>query len=267
MGILNITPDSFSDGGQLANDSEPKLTLVLNQVQKMLVAGADILDIGGESTRPGAAEIPPEEEIKRVVPVIQAIHQQFPQAIISIDTRKSTVAQAAIAAGASIINDVSGLTFDAEMVGIAAKTKAAVVIMHSQGTPQTMQNNPFYKNVVAQVKTFLASQAQWAINQGVLPENIIVDPGFGFGKTIEHNTQLLRGLADITDLGYPVLLGTSRKSFLALQDKTIAPKQREALTAATSAVGIQAGVKLIRIHDVEQQAPVIRLLDKTFRPI
>lgn len=257
MGILNITPDSFSDGGALAS-----INAVLQRAEEMLSLGVDILDVGGESTRPQAAEVPADEEINRVLPVIEAISKRFPQAIISVDTRKAKVAHLALQYGATMVNDVSGLTFDADMMDVVSSAKAYVVIMHSVGTPQTMQQNPHYNNVTEDVADFLMRQAAKALYNGVPKNRIIIDPGLGFGKTVEHNVTLMKKLADITQLGYPVLLGASRKSFLTLGDDTIAATDREALTAATTALGVKAGVKIVRIHHPEQQLPVLRLVDK-----
>jgi dihydropteroate synthase len=257
MAILNLTPDSFSDGGRL--DS---LDAALQQAERALAAGADILDIGGESTRPGAATIDPELEISRVLPAIRAIHKHFPQAVISIDTRKSSVAKAALEAGARIINDVSGLQYDPAMAETAAQFDATLILMHSQGTPETMQQNPQYPHgVVTEVSAFFERQIERAVQAGVSAEHIVLDPGFGFGKTLQHNLLLLHHLHQFLRFGLPVLIGTSRKSFLTLGNRHIEVDRREALTAASVALGMQQGARWIRVHDMETQIPVIRFIE------
>lgn len=262
MAILNVTPDSFSDGGAIACVED-----ALKAAERAVQAGADILDVGGESTRPGAKTVEPKEEIARVVPVIEAIHQAFPEIPISIDTRKAAVAEAAVQAGASIINDVSGLQYDAILADVAARYETKLVIMHSQGTPETMQKNPVYPNgVVEEVHVFFERQIALAENAGVNREHIILDPGFGFGKTLEHNLTLLKGLEAFQSFALPVLVGTSRKSFLTLGKAEITPDRREALTAASMAMALQKGASVVRVHDVETQAPVIRLLELLLDP-
>jgi len=265
MGILNVTPDSFSDGGTFFQEGCVDVVAVVSRAEALLAAGADIIDIGGESTRPGAVAVDTEEEMRRVIPVIQAIHQCLPQAIMSIDTRKSSVAREAVAVGAVMINDVSGLQFDPQMGAVIAETGVFGVMMHSQGTPDVMQQAPTYSDVVDEVAAFLTAQAKRLQTMGVASEKIILDPGFGFGKTLDHNLALLRHLNRFTALGHPVLLGTSRKSFLTMGHTTIAPQERDVLTAATTALGIHAGVKIIRVHDVAQQALVAQLLDAAVR--
>lgn len=259
MAVLNCTPDSFSDGGQYL-EQEP----LLAAAQEAVNCGASILDIGGESTRPGAATIPDEEELQRVIPAIQAIRQRFPDTCLSIDTRKASVARAAIQAGATMINDVSGLTYDPAMADVAAETGAALVIMHTQGTPETMQLNPTYDDVVQEVMAFLSKRTAQAMATGVSRENIWIDPGFGFGKTLADNLALLRNLSSFNALGYPVLVGTSRKSFLTLGDKSIPPDQREALTAASLTTAIQQGAAAVRVHDIKTQGPVVRFLNRLY---
>jgi dihydropteroate synthase len=260
MAILNITPDSFSDGGKLST-----VEAAVQQAAHAIAAGAHILDIGGESTRPGAATIDPAEEVARVRPVIEAIHDAFPSARISIDTRKALVAKAAIQAGASMINDVSGLQYDSAMAKVAADTGAQLIIMHSQGTPETMQQNPHYTNgVVTEVLRFFERQIAFALSAGVQREQLILDPGFGFGKTIAHNLTLLQQLSRLRTFGLPLLVGTSRKSFLTLGNQDIPVNEREALTAASITLALQQGASYIRIHDVATQVPVIRLVEATF---
>lgn len=257
MAILNVTPDSFSDGGRFDG-----LDDVLLAAERAVQAGADILDIGGESTRPGAKEISIEEETARVVPVIKALHRRFPEVLISIDTRKAAVAGAAVQAGAGMINDVSGLQFDPAIAGVAARAESWLVIMHSQGTPETMQANPSYsQGVIPDILAFFRQQVAVAEAAGVRRERIILDPGFGFGKTLNHNLEILGRFEAFQELGLPLLAGTSRKSFLALGNKSIGPQDREALTAASLALAIQKGASYVRVHDVESQAPAVRLLD------
>lgn len=257
MAILNLTPDSFSDGGKLNN-----LDAILRQAEHALAAGADILDIGGESTRPGALAVDANEEISRVIPALEAIHGSFPHAVISIDTRKAAVAKAASEAGATIINDVSGLQFDPAMAEVASSSGARLILMHSQGMPETMQQNPQYPNgVVAEVAAFFEQQIAKAIKAGVVRDRIILDPGFGFGKTLQHNLTLLHYLDYFQKFELPILIGTSRKSFLTLGNRDIDVNDREALTAATMALGLQKGATYVRVHDVETQIPVVRLVE------
>lgn len=277
MAILNITPDSFSDGGQLFNeglfgeDFNKSVDHILLSAQLALEAGADILDIGGESTRPGAQPVSTDDELCRVIPVIKALKQVFPDAVLSIDTRKAQVARAAVEAGASIINDVSGLQFDGAMASTAAEAAkthdARLVIMHAQGTPETMQQHPDYpRGVVTEVMNFFSQQTQLAKDAGVPAENIILDPGFGFGKTIDHNLELLKELKLFKALGYPILAGTSRKSFLTLgKSDIIAPAERDTLTAASLMSAIENGADLVRIHNVPALAPVVGLADRLYR--
>ena len=264
MGILNLTPDSFSDGGQwLAPTGDVRLDSVLAHAHGLMDHGCTVLDVGGESTRPGATTVPEGEEISRVVPVVTALRRHFPAIAISIDTRKAAVAEAALHAGASIINDVSGLIYDPAMVHVAAQSSAILILMHSQGTPQTMQQNPQYDDVVAEVKTFLQRQSEFAIQQGVLEKNMVWDVGFGFGKTIDHNLQLLANLNEFTKEGFPVMLGTSRKSFLTLGHAAIPPEERDALTAATVWHGAMAGCSWFRVHNPQAVQPVLALAQAT----
>ncbi len=261
MGVLNVTPDSFSDGGQFHGNADA----AVKAAAALLEAGADVLDIGGESTRPGAQEVPADEECRRVVEVIARIHRQFPDALISIDTRKSLVAHEALSAGASIVNDVSGLRFDPALADVVAGFDATYILMHSLGTPETMQDDPTYIDVVTEIRGFLLRQTQYAMDHGIAKPNIWIDPGFGFGKTLEHNLALMNRLEELTALGFPMLVGTSRKSFMTLGDSTIAPGEREALTAATLALAVRAGARMVRIHDVQRHRPVVRLADRIVR--
>ncbi len=253
MAILNVTPDSFSDGGHLTT-----VEAALLAAERALNAGATVLDIGGESTRPGAQAVSEAEELRRVLPVLEGLHATFPKAKLSIDTRKSAVAQAAVAAGARMINDVSGLRFDPALARVAAETGADLVIMHSIGTPETMQQHPTYTNVVAEVCEFLTRQTAWAMAQGVRREQLWVDPGLGFGKTVAHNLALLKALPEIAALGFPVVVGPSRKRFLTLGTEDVPAEERDALTAASLAFCQSA--QLVRVHNPVAMAPVVRFL-------
>jgi len=257
MAILNVTPDSFSDGGRLTS-----VDTVLRAAEHALAAGASILDVGGESTRPGAQAVDVQEEIERVIPGLTAIHRRFPKAVLSVDTRKSQVAEAAIQAGASWINDVSGLQYDPNMAKVIARHKATLVLMHSQGTPDTMQRDPQYPNgVVDSILQFLKTQIGVAEKAGIDRDHLVLDPGFGFGKTVAHNLELLRGLEQFQELGLPLLVGTSRKSFLTLGNRDITVHEREALTAVSLTLAAQKGATYVRVHDVETHTPVIRLAE------
>lgn len=256
MAILNVTPDSFSDGGRFSGTDA-----VLQAAEASLNAGASILDIGGESTRPGALEVPVDEELKRVVPVVEAIQEHFPEAVISVDTRKSKVAAAAIQAGAMIINDVSGFQFDETLLPVVASSQAQLVLMHSQGTPQTMQNAPDYpEGVVPSVMKFFQQQMQLGESAGLYKERIILDPGFGFGKTAAHNLALLKHLDVFQTLECPILVGLSRKSFLTL-GKDIPPQERDTLSAAAMTLAIERGARYIRVHNVKEQREVRDFLE------
>ncbi len=241
MGILNVTPDSFYDGGQHA-----RLDQALHHAEQLIREGADILDIGGESTRPGAQEVPVPEELDRVIPVIEALRRHF-DIPISVDTRKAPVAQEALRAGADWINDISALRHDPDMVRVAREYGAPVVLMHMQGTPQTMQQNPTYKDVVQEVYAFLEERIRFAESHGI--HRLLVDPGIGFGKTLEHNLALLHNLSRFTELA-PVLLGVSRKSMFGHLGAGETPGERLEGTLAAAAVAVDAGVRILRVHDV-----------------
>ena len=261
MAILNVTPDSFSDGGRLSG-----LDAILKAAETSIAAGAELLDIGGESTRPGALTITAADEIERVRPAIEAIHKRFPKITLSIDTRKAAVAESALEVGARIVNDVSGLCYDPAIAAVVARYQAGLIIMHSQGEPQTMQHNPQYPNgVVESVSTFFEQQVNQAVQAGVAKERIILDPGFGFGKTRTHNLTLLAQLNRFQRLGYPILVGLSRKTFLSPVAESgkalLPPAEREALTAAGIAMAVERGARYIRIHDVARHASVIRLTE------
>ena len=254
MGILNITPDSFSDGG-IHNETA---TAVEHGI-KMVEDSADVIDIGGESSRPGAAAVSVEEELSRVIPVIRELTART-DALISIDTYKPTVARAALDAGASIINDITGLA-DEEMRKLAAERCMPTIIMHMQGTPQTMQTNPVYEDLISDILAFLRKRIGAAVEAGLPEEFIIIDPGIGFGKTAEHNLEIIRNLADFKSLGLPILLGTSRKAFIGKALGGLPVTERVEGTAVTLAIGIANGASIIRVHDVKKMAQVARMAD------
>jgi dihydropteroate synthase len=255
MGVTNVTPDSFSDGGRF---HEAEAALV--QARKLVADGADILDIGGESTRPGAVPVLEELEIERVVPLIRAIRAESGVAI-SVDTMKPAVARAAVAAGASIWNDVSALRYEPESLATAAELGCEVVLMHMQGDPRTMQADPRYGDVAAEVCDFLAARAEAAVAAGVVRDRIWVDPGIGFGKHItEHNVPLLGELERVVALGYPVLLGASRKAFIgALDGGKVPADQRLGGSIAVALAGAAAGVAAVRVHDVRETVQALRV--------
>ncbi|WP_113911031.1 dihydropteroate synthase [Roseovarius dicentrarchi] len=244
MGILNVTPDSFSDGGQF---NAPEAALA--QAHAMAAAGADMIDVGGESTRPGAQPVPAEEEIARTAPVIAAIRAGA-QTPISIDTRKAAVAQAAIGAGANLVNDVSGFTYDQALAPWCADAGLPVCVMHAQGDPQTMQENPVYDHVTLDVYDFLSDRINALVSQGIDPAQIIVDPGIGFGKTQAHNLTLLSQLSLFHGLGCAVLLGASRKKFIGTIGAAPDPAARMPGSVAVALAGIAQGVQIVRVHDV-----------------
>ncbi len=255
MGILNVTPDSFSDGGRYI-DTEKALA----HAREMAGAGADIIDIGGESTRPGAAPLPEEEELARIIPLIKQLSSEL-SVPLSVDTYKSRVAQKALEAGAEIVNDISGLRFSPDMAKIAAEYGAAVIIMHIKGTPRDMQQNPVYKDVVGEVISYLGEGIELAEKAGVDREKIFIDPGIGFGKTLEHNLTLLNRLDELRGLGRPIILGTSRKKFIGTVLNVPVPEQRVDGTAATVTIGIERGASVVRVHDVARMAQVARMTD------
>lgn len=248
MGILNVTPDSFFDGGR-HNDVEA----ALKQAEKMLQDGADILDIGGESTRPKSLSVSSGEQIARVIPVIKAIRAQLSkEVLISVDTRLSTVAKAALAAGANIINDVSAGRDDPQILTVAAQANCPIILMHIQGTPETMQDNPYYEDVLAEVLASLENSVEQAITAGIKRENIIIDPGIGFGKRVQDNLTLLAHLNKFVATDLPVLLGTSRKRFMGALCHVTEPAELVTATAATTVLGVMAGIQIFRVHDVKE---------------
>ena len=246
MGVLNVTPDSFSDGGKF---TDPETAIA--HAQAMVAAGADILDIGGESTRPGAALVPEVEEVARTAPVISALRAAGIEIPISIDTRKAAVAEAALSAGAGMLNDVSAMTYDAAMAGTAKRSGAPICLMHAQGDPETMQKDPHYHNVLLDVYDHLAERVAAAEAAGISRDRIIVDPGVGFGKTQAHNLALIRGLSLFHTLGCPILLGVSRKRFIGNIAGVERAEDRASGSVAVALEGLRQGVQIIRAHDIE----------------
>ena len=254
MGVLNVTPDSFSDGGSYL-DPEAAVRRGLEMAEQ----GADLLDVGGESTRPGAERVPVAEERRRVLPVIERLAAAV-RIPISIDTSRAEVASAALDAGAAVVNDVTALRGDADMAGTAARRGAAIILMHMQGRPRTMQRRPRYHDVAGEVSAFLASAAERAQAAGIPPDRILIDPGLGFGKTTAHTLTLMRSLGRLVLLGYPVVLGPSRKSFIG---KTVGGGVQERLggTIAAIAAARRSGVHIVRVHDVQPAVQFLRMLD------
>jgi len=251
MGVVNVTPDSFSDGGRFVDPD-----LAVAHALRLVAEGAVILDVGGESTRPGAAPVDVDEELRRVVPVVERLAGET-ETPISVDTSKAAVARAALAAGASVVNDVTGLEGDPAMLPLVAETGCDVCVMHMRGEPRTMQNDPRYDDVVADVKAYLARRRDALVAAGVAPERITLDPGIGFGKTYEHNLELLRRVGELHELGRPLLVGHSRKRFLG----QILGDPDADRTAATVGVAVwlaSQGVQLIRVHDVRPVADALR---------
>jgi dihydropteroate synthase len=255
MGIINATPDSFSDGGSYL---DPKAALAHGLA--MLSDGADILDIGGESTRPGSAAVSADEELRRVIPVIQALRRES-DALISIDTSKAAVARAALDAGADIINDVTGLRGDPDMPSIAAETGAGVVIMHMQGTPRTMQAAPKYDDVIAEVGDFFRHSIEQSVASGIDPMSIVLDPGIGFGKTPQHNRALLRGLSAFHAFGRPLLVGVSRKSFLGWITGSTAMDDRFWPGIALTSYCREHGARILRVHEPKPHREALRMTE------
>ncbi|MCF2946790.1 dihydropteroate synthase [Paraglaciecola aquimarina] len=251
MGILNVTPDSFSDGG-----SFNKLDNALTHAELMIAQGADFIDVGGESTRPGAREVSTQQELDRVIPIIEAIQQRF-DTVVSIDTSKAQVMQDAVKAGAGLINDVRALQLEGALTA-AANAKVPVCLMHMQGQPKGMQNNPNYQDVMGEVNGFLQSRIEACNQAGIATEHIIVDPGFGFGKSLEHNYQLLAQLNELSSLGCAILSGTSRKSMLGnLLNRGV--EQRLAGSIVTAGLAVQMGAKILRVHDVKETLDAIKI--------
>jgi dihydropteroate synthase len=271
MGILNVTPDSFSGDGMIAKGDTVRASV--EQARQFLADGADILDVGGESTRPGSQPVNADEEIERVIPVIEALAKEFPDALISIDTYKASVTEAAFKAGAHILNDVWALRADPQLASVAASFGVPVILMHNRSSPASVEvrqqlGNAYigsaYENLVGDVRRELLSSVDLALNAGVEERRIILDPGIGFGKTREHNLELIDRLGEVRALGYPVLLGPSRKSFIGFT-LDLPPDQRVEGTAATVAIGIDRGADIIRVHDVKEMARVAKMTDAIVR--
>ncbi|WP_448573631.1 dihydropteroate synthase, partial [Trichothermofontia sp.] len=265
MAVLNVTPDSFSDGGQFNS-----LETAVSQAHRLVAAGADILDIGGQSTRPGAVTVTEAEELARVIPVITALRSGWgdyePLSLpISVDTTRASVAQAAIAAGADLINDISAGTFDDQMLATAAALQVPIVLMHLRGTPQTMQQLTDYRDLIGEITMFLTTQVAAAQVAGMPGSHLILDPGIGFAKTVEQNVHILRQLPQLRALGYPLLIGPSRKSFIGHLLNEPDPQQRDWGTAAACCAAIAGGADLIRIHDCQAMQAVCRVADAIWR--
>jgi dihydropteroate synthase len=252
MGIVNVTPDSFSDGGDVT-------TVQAAVARAKAMQAADILDIGGESTRPGAEPVGSAEEIRRVAPAIRAIRDAGITTSISVDTRKAAVAEAALDAGADMVNDVSALRYDPELADLVAARGVPLCLMHSKGDPATMQNDPRYTDVLGEVLDHLAARMAFATSRSIAPDKLIVDPGIGFAKTQEHNLALLAGLAAFHDLGVPVLLGASRKKFIGTIGGAVAAKDRMPGSVAVALQGAACGVQILRVHDVDETAQALAL--------
>jgi dihydropteroate synthase len=251
MGILNVTPDSFSDGGHYSD-----VEVAIQRAQYMLLQNVDIIDVGGESTRPGSDAVPAEIQIHRVVPVIESIREQS-DVLISVDTSSSQVAAAAIKAGANIINDVSAGLNDPAILNLAAEHNTPFILMHSKGTPKTMQDNPYYEDVVKDVLDTLQQRVAAALAAGIKEENIILDVGIGFGKRRQDNLDLLAHLSEFVALGFPVLLGTSRKRFMGAICDVIEPSELVTATSVTTALGVMAGVSIFRVHDIKENRQAV----------
>lgn len=253
MGILNVTPDSFSDGGRYRSVEE-----AVDHARLMIEEGADIIDVGGESTRPYSEPVAEKEELHRVIPVIERLHE-IPGAFISVDTYKASVAREALKAGADMVNDISGLTYDNAMAGVIAENDAYTVIMHIKGTPRNMQENPRYDDVIGEIREFLHERVEYAVLSGVDREKIVVDPGIGFGKRVEDNLRILKMLDAFKELGRPVLVGTSMKSFIGkITDMPL--EERVEGTLASLAVAIMNGADVLRVHDVRRARKVLKIV-------
>lgn len=255
MGIVNVTPDSFSDGGLFIS-----VEAAFDQAGKLIAEGAAIIDIGGESTRPGASDVDEEEEIRRILPLVEQLRRECPDVVLSVDTCKPGVARAAVNAGAGIINDISGFR-DPEMVRVAAETGVGIVVMHMQGTPRTMQQNPRYRDVIEEIVEFFADRHSALIAAGVSPEAIVYDPGIGFGKTLEHNLEILANLDRLNVEGRPLLLGVSRKSFIGKLIGSDRLEDRAWPTVAITSLAREKGVPLHRVHEVKSNLEALRMTE------
>jgi len=257
MGILNVTPDSFSDGGKYLEKNT-----AINHALEMIDEGADIIDIGGESTRPFSDPVSLKEEISRVVPVIEGIRKES-DVCISIDTTKSQVATAALNSGASVINDVSAMEVDQLMVDVALKFDCPLIIMHMKGTPKNMQDDPKYESLISDIKDYLLDRADFIISKGINPKKIVIDPGIGFGKTVENNFEIIKNLNHFTTMNFPVLLGASRKSFIGIS-LNLPEKDRLEGSLAANIIGLQNGAKIFRVHDVAETNKALIIANKIF---
>jgi len=260
MGVLNITPDSFSDGGRFF-----EWTRAVEQGRRLAEEGADILDVGGESTRPGSRPVPEEEELRRVIPVIEALRPKI-SIPISIDTRKAAVADRALESGAEMVNDISALRFDEGMAEVVSRRKVPVVLMHMRGRPETMQADTHYDDLIGEIRGFFQERIDYAVSRGISRDRIILDPGIGFGKSVEekHNLILLKELRSFRVLGQPLMIGTSRKAFLG-RILDLPPEEREEGTLATVAVAIQNGANIVRVHEVRRTRRAVQVADAILR--
>ena len=268
MGIVNVTPDSFSDGGEFLDPDA-----ALAHCRELAREGAQILDVGGESTRPGAASVSAEEELARVLPLLEGLAHADIGTRVSIDTSKAPVARAAIAAGAQVVNDVTALRGDPQMAGVIADSGVECCLMHMLGEPRTMQREPRYEDVVTEVKAFLAERLRFAVGAGIAEERITLDPGIGFGKTVEHNLELLRRLDELLELGRPLLVGTSRKTFLGVLaararglQEPLEPDRRLPGTIASCVLALERGARVFRVHDVGPVGDALAVAAATLRP-
>jgi len=257
MGILNVTPDSFSDGGKYLEKKT-----AINHALEMIDQGADIIDIGGESTRPFSDPVSLKEEISRVVPVIEGIRKKS-DICISIDTTKSQVATAALNSGASVINDVSAMEVDPLMVDVALKFDCPLIIMHMKGTPKNMQDDPQYESLISDIKDYLLDRTDFIISKGINPKKIVIDPGIGFGKTVENNFEIINNLKHFTSMDFPVLLGASRKSFIGIS-LNLPEEDRLEGSLAANIIGFQNGAKIFRVHDVAETNKALIIANKIF---
>lgn len=259
MGILNVTPDSFSDGGLYFSEKK-----AIEHALRLVEEGADIIDVGGESTRPGSEPVSPEEEIRRTIPVIRALSNEI-RVPISIDTYKAEVARRALDAGATMVNDISGLRFDPDMPAVVAEYGVPVVIMHIKGRPKDMQQNPVYEALIPEIMDYLRISIRLAIKFGIKEDRIIIDPGIGFGKTFEHNLEIINNLKEFTLLEKPVAVGVSRKAFIGRILGDLPPQERLEGTAAAVAIAIYNGANIVRVHDVKEIVRVARVVDSIMR--
>ena len=257
MGILNVTPDSFSDGGKYLEKNN-----AINHALAMIDNGADIIDVGGESTRPFSDPVSLDEEISRVIPVIEGIRKES-DVCISIDTTKSEVATAALNSGASLINDVSAMEVDPLMIDVALKFDCPIIIMHMKGTPKSMQDNPQYESLIFDIKDYLQERVDFIVSKGVNSKKIVIDPGIGFGKTVENNFQIINNLNHFTKMGFPVMLGASRKSFIGIS-LDLPEEDRLEGSLAANIIGLQNGAKIFRVHDVTETNKAFVIANKIF---